>query len=103
MEKREWTRVSLVLVALIGLLAASPLTWSQEVTANIVGTVVDPSGAPVANANVTAQDTARGTVYSSKTNETGSYTIQRIPVGTYTVKASAPGSRRRCSRRSPWC
>jgi len=91
MRKREWTRFSLALFLLVGLLAAIQPAWSQEVTATVVGTITDPSGAPVPNATVTAKDNDRGVEFSAKTNETGSYNITRLPVGNYTVKASAPG------------
>jgi len=56
-----------------------------------VGTIKDPSGAPVPGVTVIATDTARGTVYSAKTNDVGAYNISRIKVGSYTLKASAPG------------
>ena len=65
--------------------------WGQEVTANIVGTITDPTGAPLAGAEVTATDTERGTTWKVTTNETGSYSILRLPVGTYQVRASATG------------
>jgi hypothetical protein len=91
MRKQNWIRLALVLVALAGLFAALPLACAQEVAANIVGTITDPSGAPVPGAAVTATDTDRGVVYTSKTNDVGAYTIQRIPVGNYSVKASATG------------
>jgi carboxypeptidase family protein len=91
MRKREWTRFSLALFLLVGLLAAIQPAWSQEVTATVVGTITDPSGAPVPNATVVAKDNDRGVEFSSKTNETGSYNISRLPVGNYTVRASAPG------------
>jgi hypothetical protein len=43
------------------------------------------------DADVTATDTERGTVLSTKTNDAGAYNITRVPVGSYTVKISAPG------------
>src|SRR5579872_1165869 len=88
----ERMRFGVVLLALITFLSALPMAWSQEVTANIVGTIKDPSGAPVPGVTVIATDTARGTVYSAKTNDVGAYNISRIKVGSYTLKASAPGS-----------
>jgi Carboxypeptidase regulatory-like domain len=91
MRKRDWTRLSLAVLLLVGVLAALQPVWAQEVTANIVGTITDPSGAPIAGADVSATDSARGVVYSSKTNDSGLFNIQRIPIGNYTVKASAPG------------
>src|SRR5579863_6052346 len=87
----ERMRFGVVLLALITFLSALPMAWSQEVTANIVGTIKDPSGAPVPGATVIATDTARGTVYTATTNDVGAYNISRIRVGSYTLKASAPG------------
>src|SRR5438876_9660883 len=78
-------------VVLVGVLSVLQSAWSQEVTAAIVGTVTDPSGAPIKGATVTATDTERGTAYQGQTNDTGAYNVNRIPVGTFTVKVSAPG------------
>jgi hypothetical protein len=91
MRKREWTRFSLALFLLVGLLAAIQPAWSQEVTASIVGTITDPSGAPIVGATVTATDADRGVERTAKTNESGSYNFSRLPVGNYTVKTSAAG------------
>jgi len=65
--------------------------WAQEVTAAIVGTITDPSGAPIRGASVAATDTDRGTVWTAQTNDSGSYNLLRLPVGTYTVKVTAQG------------
>jgi hypothetical protein len=80
-----------VLFLLMALAGVVQSVWSQEVTAAIVGTVVDPSGAPIKGAKVTATDTERGTVYQGETNDAGAYDINRIPVGTYELKVAAPG------------
>src|SRR3989442_14013785 len=80
--------VLLLFVAIVGSLA--PLS-AQEITAAIIGSVVDPSGAPISGADVTATDTERGTVWTAKTNDAGVYNILRVPVGNYTVKVSAAG------------
>ncbi len=79
-----------LLLAIVVALMTGP-AWSQEVTAAIVGTVTDPSGAPINGASITVTDNDRGTVVSSKTNDAGAYTVLRIPVGTYSLKVSAPG------------
>jgi Carboxypeptidase regulatory-like domain len=67
------------------------LATAQEVTASIVGTVSDPSNAPIKGANVTATDTERGTVWTAETNDAGVYNLTRLPVGSYSVKVSASG------------
>jgi Carboxypeptidase regulatory-like domain len=69
---------------------ATPL-WSQDVTASITGTVTDPSGAAVAGATVTATEVSRGTVYTTKSNDTGLYNLLRIPIGTYNIRAESKG------------
>src|SRR5437868_10199262 len=81
--------VLLLFVAIVGSLA--PLS-AQEITAAIVGTVTDPSGAPISGAGVTATDTERGTVWTAKTNDAGVYNLPRVTVGRYTVQVSTPGS-----------
>src|SRR2546430_9791893 len=80
--------VLLLFVAIVGSLA--PLS-AQEITAAIVGTVVDPSGDPINGASVSATDSERGTVWTAKTNDAGVYNLPRVPVGNYSVKVSAPG------------
>src|SRR3989454_4413702 len=87
---RQSIRLGFVLLLLAALLGALP-AQGQEVTAAIVGTVVDPSGAPIKDATVTATDTERGTVWTAQTNDTGAYNLLRLPVGTYSVKIAAPG------------
>ncbi|HEY4052247.1 MAG TPA: TonB-dependent receptor [Terriglobales bacterium] len=67
------------------------VAWGQEVTATIVGTITDPSGAPIVNAEVVATDTERGTQWPAKTSDAGTYTILRLPIGNYTVKVTAQG------------
>jgi outer membrane receptor protein involved in Fe transport len=60
-------------------------------TATIVGQVVDPQGAVVPNAKVTATNTATGIGRTVSTTSTGNYVIPNLPPGTYTVKVSAKG------------
>ena len=80
-----------ILVLLLGVVLAALPAWSQEVTAAITGTVLDPSGAPIKGANVTAKDVDHGTVRTTQTNDSGVFNILRLPVGNYAVTASAPG------------
>jgi Carboxypeptidase regulatory-like domain len=79
------------LLVVLSLAGTSQFAWSQEVTAAIVGTVADPSGAPIKGAKVTATDTERGTSYVGETNDSGAYNINRIPVGNYELKVTAAG------------
>src|SRR5258707_631529 len=80
-----------IVFLLMAVAGALQFAWSQEVTAAIVGTVLDPSGAPIKGATVTTTDADHGTVHTAETNDAGAYNVNRIPVGTYTLKVAAPG------------
>jgi hypothetical protein len=61
-------------------------------TGAISGTVQDPSGAYVANADVRVTNQETGVVERSlKTESDGSFTAPLLPVGIYTVSVEAPG------------
>ncbi|HTV81655.1 MAG TPA: carboxypeptidase regulatory-like domain-containing protein [Acidobacteriaceae bacterium] len=64
---------------------------SQEVTAAVSGEVTDPSGAVVASAAITATDVSRGTKFETRSDAAGEYYLPRLPVGSYTLQAEAPG------------
>ncbi|HTM36521.1 MAG TPA: carboxypeptidase regulatory-like domain-containing protein [Terriglobales bacterium] len=85
-------RTLLVLAIFFCLLTAfSGLALGQDVTASIVGTVTDPSGAPIKGADIAATDRDRGAVWTAKTDDTGAYSLLRLPTGNYTVKVTAAG------------
>jgi hypothetical protein len=87
MRKSKWIGI----VLMLGLLGALQSAWSQDVTAAIVGNVTDSSGSAVKGATVTARDIDRGTIWTAQTNEAGAFNILRIPVGSYSVEATANG------------
>jgi hypothetical protein len=89
--RKSLTCVLPVLLAVVLVNTYSPLSWGQEVTANIVGTVTDPSGAPIKGADVVATDVDRGTVWNAVTNDSGTYNLLRLPIGSYTVKVTNQG------------
>lgn len=82
---------ALIIFLSVFLLLLTPAASAQEVTGSIVGTVVDPSGAAVQNATVTAKDLDRGTVRTTTTNESGAFNIPNVQVGRYEVRAEAKG------------
>ncbi len=79
----------LLLAVVVGGMAVTAI--GQEVTGAVVGTVTDPSGAPIKDAEVTVADTERGTILTARTSDVGSYNVLRVPVGTYTLRVSATG------------
>src|SRR6202050_3044631 len=64
---------------------------AQSDRATITGTVVDPTGAFVANAPIQARNVGTGVVYPGATSTTGNYTIAQLPVGTYELSVSVQG------------
>jgi carboxypeptidase family protein len=88
--KKVWFFACILLVGM-ALFALTLPAFGQEVTASIVGTVTDPSGAPISAAAVTATDIERGTTWTAKTNDAGAYNLTRVPIGTYKVEIAAPG------------
>ncbi len=57
----------------------------------ITGNVTDASGAPVANATVTAKETNSGTTYTATTTQSGDYSFPQLLVGSYDLTIAAPG------------
>ena len=71
-----------------------PLTLANAQSASsaqISGTVVDPNGAVVPGAKVTATNVATGVPRSVNTTSTGNYLIPNLSPGTYDVKVEAKG------------
>src|SRR5438105_3631788 len=72
------------------LLSFSGAAFAQD-TASITGTVSDPSGAAVANAQVTLSSPDQGFNRESKTNDSGDYLFGAVPGGSYDLAIVAPG------------
>lgn len=85
--KRFSRNRALVIFAVLGFLAVIPTTTvAQTTTATIVGTVSDPSGGQVPNAKVTARNIDTGLTRTVMTSEEGSYRIEFLPVGNYSIE-----------------
>jgi len=91
MKKMKSLGLGLVVMALVALLCSVNTAWGQDVTATITGTVTDPSGAALAGVTVTAKETDRGTIWTAQTNEAGIFSLLRIPIGIYELKAEMKG------------
>ena len=89
---RTFFRVCVLLPSLLGLcLSGGSRLYAQAVNGTIVGTVTDPTGATVANAQVTIVLNGQNAVHTSVTNESGNFTEPDLPPGAYTVTIAAPG------------
>ncbi len=73
-------------------LCLSPMCGAQVVNSQqISGTVTDATGAVVPNATITITNVGTGLTREVTSNSNGNYVVLDIPVGIYTVAATAPG------------
>jgi len=73
------------------LLATAAIALPQSDRGDIAGTVLDSSGAAVANAKITATGAETGTVYTTTSTATGAYRIPDMQVGAYNVSITSAG------------
>ncbi len=85
-------KLSVVLCGLLCVLCAPG--WAQVASAELSGTVLDSSGAAVANAKVTATNLATNVARDGVSDGSGRYFITLLPAGDYSVSAEAPGFRK---------
>lgn len=71
--------------------AFAALCLAQVFTANITGSIADPTGNLVANAEVTVRNEATGEVRRTTTDATGRYTVSQLPPGHYELSVASPG------------
>ena len=68
--------------------------WGQNTSGAIQGTVVDPSGAALPGATVTARNMGTGVTATATTTERGVYALPNLPPGSYAVTVEATGMKK---------
>src|SRR5271156_5235558 len=91
-EDVEWStvaarfrRIGLFALSLCLLVVPSVKGFGQLTTADILGTVTDPTGAAVPNAGVTLTNLGTNNQRSVQSNGSGEYTFTLLPVGHYSI------------------
>src|SRR6266850_2753710 len=79
------------LLTILFTLWLASMAVAQTITGSITGTVTDSTGAVVPNVTITATNTSTNLKYDTKTNESGVYNLQFLPIGQYTLSTEAPG------------
>src|SRR5436309_8250357 len=82
----------LLFLAFFIVLMACGNVWAQA-TAQISGAVQDQSGAVLPGVEVTATQTETGVRRTTVTNETGTYVLPNLPLGSYRLETALPGFR----------
>src|SRR5579863_4009168 len=65
--------------------------FAQQITGNIRGSVTDPSGAVLRDAEVTARQAETGLSRTATTDRDGNYVLLELPVGHYRLQVAAKG------------
>src|SRR5688572_9966360 len=82
-------RLSFLVAFLVASIAVPVL--AQKITANIRGTVTDPSGSVIPGAKVTVKNEDTGLTRVSEANSEGIYSFAELPVGTYRIEVESAG------------
>jgi hypothetical protein len=78
-------------LAVLVILTLGVAANAQTFRGAINGTVADPSGSSVPNAQVKATESATGIDHATVTTSDGAFAFQDIPLGLYKVTVTAPG------------
>jgi hypothetical protein len=85
-------RLRILFVCLCGMLMLCTTAWGQDITAQIAGTVTDPSGAVVPNAKVEITNSDKNVVVKVVTTDSGgNFSVPYLQVGHYSATITAGG------------
>src|SRR5438552_13916629 len=81
-----------IAVLALALSVARPATaQSHAIGADLIGVVVDESGAVLPGVTITAQNVETGMARTTTTGHDGRFVMPALAVGSYAVEAEAPG------------
>ncbi len=80
----------LKLASIAALILIGCAAWAQD-TASITGTITDPSGAAIPNAQVVLQNSEHGIKRTSASNSSGDFLFASLPIGSYDLIVTAEG------------
>ena len=85
---KKWMTKSFVSILILGCVG---LAKGQVTTGRISGTVIDPNGAVVQGANVTATSLDTNSSREATTDGDGNFAFQLLPPGRYKIEVTASG------------
>ena len=83
-----WT---LLVVGIVASLGGWTQAWGQSNQGAIAGVILDPAGAVVANADITAVGVNTGSIYHATSTGAGIYSFPNMSIGAYNVTVVAKG------------
>ncbi|MGB7068978.1 MAG: carboxypeptidase regulatory-like domain-containing protein [Pyrinomonadaceae bacterium] len=88
MKTRHVGYLASVLLSLIFCVSA---VTAQVTGGAVTGSVTDPNGAVIPNAQVRLTDKLRGSLFTAQTTGAGSYLFPNVPIGEYKIEIEGPG------------
>jgi hypothetical protein len=79
------------LISTVCALFLASAAFAQTDRGTITGTVLDQTGAVVANASIEAKSAATSETYKAGSTGTGNYTLSNLPAGTYDLSVTSAG------------
>jgi hypothetical protein len=83
--------ITLFFVMVLLALCAAASASAQKTSGQITGTVLDPQGAAVPDATVTATNTGTNLTRTITTSQDGNYSLPDLPIGTYKLSVTKSG------------
>ncbi len=80
-----------ILASLVFFLSCGAPSFAQSNSGAVKGSVLDPSGAAIANATVTIQNAVSKYSQTAQTDAQGSFAVANVPFNNYHVSITAPG------------
>src|ERR1700678_47353 len=91
MKEHSFSLLAFLLALVCGMVIWTPSAHADNLYASIRGTVVDPSGAVVPDAKLTATNIATGLSYSATSSKDGLFAFLQLPIGDYAVRIERAG------------
>ena len=83
--------LAFLLLASVFLICDARIARAQFDSATVLGTINDPNGAPIVNANVTLTNVETGIETTLQTDDDGNFQFTNVKIGTYRVRVEAAG------------
>src|SRR5260370_8431718 len=83
-----------ILLAVISAGFMAPRVAAQMSNGSISGTIIDPHGAIITDANITATNLATAKDFTTVSDKDGFFRLNLLPNGTYKLEISKPGFRK---------
>ena len=88
-ERKTWLGFLLAMAMVF----SAGLSWAQQPTGSIAGTLTDPSGAVVPDKEISLKEAATGLARTTSSSAEGTYEFLRLRPSTYEITVQVPGFR----------